>query len=132
MKIKFTHRIAVYIAASLALAIASGIYAQSKKGYELSENQKLRLQLKQKDAQIAQIQLSIAQDRFQQSIAQFNAESKAIEKENSWPETLVIDPNTLEFRDPPAPPAPLKHDGSVPVLPMDKGSDPTPAKGSAK
>lgn len=88
--------ILTFMVAGLAIA-----HPDDKK-YELSEVQKLRLQVKQKDAQLAQIQLSIAQGNFEKTIDDFNAEVKSIEKENSWPETLQINAQTLDFTAPPA------------------------------
>jgi uncharacterized protein YlxW (UPF0749 family) len=96
----------------LMAAIVFGLFAtksahtQQQKSYELTEVQKLRLQVRQKDAQLAQIQVSIAQSAFQKTIDDFNAETKAIEKENSWPETLQLNPQTLQFTEPPPPPKP--------------------------
>ena len=80
-----------------------GFQADAADKYELSEIQKLRLEVKQKDAQLAQQNLSFAQQAFQQRIAAFNAEAQKVEQENGWPSTLKIDPNTLMFTDPPAP-----------------------------
>lgn len=98
----------------LTLLIIHGVRAQSAPQapapakYELSEVQRYRLQLKQKDAQIAQMNVSIANSNFQQSIAAFNAEVKSIEQENKWPDTLQIDPNTMTFKEPPPPPKPAE------------------------
>lgn len=87
----------------LCIAITlAGIFtmarADEKKSYELTEDQKLRLQGQQSA-------FASAQDRYQQAVRAFNAEIKAIEKENGFPETLVFNPTTLTFSDPPAPPA---------------------------
>jgi uncharacterized protein YlxW (UPF0749 family) len=97
------------------------------KKYDLSENQKLRLQVKQKDAQLAQIQLQIAQSAFQKTIDDFNSEAKAIEKENSWPETLQISPQTLEFHESLAAPKPLEAPDAPAAPPPEKPAAPTPA-----
>jgi len=94
---------AVFGTICLLASLALRLHSESK-SYDLSENQKLRLQVKQKDAQLAQMQLSIAQSGFQKTIDDFNAEVKAIEKENSWPETLQVNPQNLTFSEPPAPP----------------------------
>jgi hypothetical protein len=98
----------LFLGIGIAAVPQSAPPATAPAKYELSEVQKQRLQLKQKDAQIAQLQLSIANSTFQQSIAAFNAEVKSIEEENKWPDTLQIDPNTMTFKEPPAPPKPAE------------------------
>ncbi len=92
--------LAVVVTFMLCIGIVK-IFAQTKKSYELTEIQKLRLEVKQKDAQLAQQTAAIAQSRFQSAVTDFNDQVKAIEKENGWPETLQVDPNTLAFREPP-------------------------------
>jgi hypothetical protein len=89
----------------LTLAGVAEFRGAAANKYELSEIQKLRLEVKQKDAQLAQQNLSFAQQAFQQRIADFNAEAQKVEQENGWPSTVKIDPNTLTFSDPPAAPA---------------------------
>lgn len=91
------------------LLVAFRVFPADVKKYELSEVQKLRLQVKQKDVLLTQQASAIAQQNFQQTLAAYNAEVKTIEKENKWPETLQFDPNTLEFKEPPpAAPEPAK------------------------
>lgn len=96
-------RIAAWGLAGILLLVTFRAFPVDEK-YKPSEVQALRLQVKQKDAQLAQQAFSIAQQQFQQKIGDFNAEIKKIEEENHWPETLQVDPNTLEFRDVSAPP----------------------------
>lgn len=83
-------------AALAAMALAKvGISQekQEKKGYELTENQRLRLEVQQS-------RFVLAQEHFQQAVAAFNGEVKDIEKENGWPEDSVqFDPNTLTFKE---------------------------------
>jgi hypothetical protein len=85
----------------LSSFVISSVFLLSaeKKVYKPSEIQALRLQVKQKDAQLANQALAITQQRFNQAVTDFNAEVKTIEKENSWPDTLEVDPNTLEFKE---------------------------------
>jgi hypothetical protein len=72
---------------------------QDKKSYELTENQRLRLEVQQS-------RFALAQEHFQQAVAAFNGEVKAVEKENGWPEDSVqFDPNTLSFHEVSKPPA---------------------------
>jgi hypothetical protein len=77
--------------------------APAAKQYEPTEPQKARLLLRKKDAESAQQQLAFAQARMNERVAEFNDEVKAVEKENSWPETLAVDFATLAFSEPPAP-----------------------------
>ena len=74
--------------------------------YEPSEVQALRLQVKQRDAQIAQIAFQQAQVQFQQALAELNREADRIKTENKWPKDLVFKPETLKFEAPPSPPHP--------------------------
>lgn len=113
-----------------------------KQSYDLSEVQKLRLELKQKEAQMAQQTVSFsqaqsqqAQAQFEQAVAEMNKEIKSIEKENSWPDNLVVDKN-FQFKDPPAKPAttPAKNEDPKPAIPMDKPVGPrvSPARKQPK
>jgi hypothetical protein len=70
---------------------------EKPKSYELTETQRLRLELQQ-------TKFAVATEHYQQAAAAFNAEVKAVEKEHGWPETTQFDPNTLTFREPPEPP----------------------------
>jgi hypothetical protein len=85
---------------SVALGAVAAIgYSQDKKSYELTENQRLRLEVQQS-------RFALAQEHFQQAVASFNGEVKAVEKENGWPEDSVqFDPNTLSFHEVSKPPA---------------------------
>lgn len=73
------------------------------KSYSPTEVQTLRLQVRQKDAQLAQRDLQFAQQRFQQSIQDLNAEADKIKTENKWPAGLSFSPDTLTFSEPPKP-----------------------------
>lgn len=70
--------------------------------YLPKDNQKLRLQLAQKDAQLAQKDADIANANLQRAIEAFNTEMAAIEHENNWPENLqIVNGKTMEFKAPP-------------------------------
>jgi hypothetical protein len=71
--------------------------------YAPSEVQSLRLQVRQKDAQIAQNALEKAQLRFQQTLVDLQAEAERIKTENKWPKDTQFDPNNLVFNEPPTP-----------------------------
>lgn len=72
--------------------------------YELTENQKLRLEVQQS-------RFALAQEHYQQAVASFNGEVEAIEKENHWEKDAVqFDPNTLTFREIPKPVTPKAPD----------------------
>jgi hypothetical protein len=102
----------------IPLFLGGRALSQTKK-YELTEIQKLRLQVKLDNAKLAQQSLSAAQQQFNAAIAAFNAQVADTEKENSWPATLRVDPNTLDFTDAPAAaetkPVPSKAPAAPPV-----------------
>jgi hypothetical protein len=91
------------LAFALLTAAVRAFPAEDAK-YKLSEVQRARLELRKTDYFQAQQALSIAQANLNDRITAFNTEIKAVEKENSWPDTLQFDPNALEFKDAPAKP----------------------------
>ena len=99
------------IVGSFAATVKMFPAAEAK--YEPSENQHLRLELQQ-------LKFQIAQEHYQQAANAFNAEVKAIEKENSWPDDLQFDPNALTFRELPKPPVPMDKPNGPPVEPATK------------
>jgi len=91
-----------------ALLFFSCTRATDKK-YQPDPTQSLRLQLKHKDGEMAQIQFNLAQQNLNKALNDITAEGEAIKKENGWPVELILDPNTLTFKMPPAPtPEPQK------------------------
>lgn len=78
--------------------------------YVPSEVQLLRLQVRQRDALLAQQELARAQSQFQQALLSLNAEADKVKLDNKWPATLTFDPGTVTFNEPslaaPAPTAP--------------------------
>lgn len=66
-------------------------FAVDAKAPELSEIQKMRLQLDQKDAIIAQNNLQAAQANFQNAINKFGADCETIKKDAHFPEKSQCD-----------------------------------------
>lgn len=73
--------------------------AQDSK-YPLSEIQTLRLQVKQKDAQIAQQNVFVAQQAFSAAIKALRDEADKVKVENKWPAEVQFSPENLMFVDP--------------------------------
>ena len=99
---------AIALAAWTAAAIALGTGladAQAAKKFEPSELQHTRLELKLARAELAHDALTEAQANFYKALTDFNEESRAIVKANNWPDTVVVNPKTLEFSDRPLAPA---------------------------
>jgi hypothetical protein len=103
----------------IVMAFLSGFivgYAEdAKPKYAPSEVQALRLQVRQKDAQLAQRELQMTctepQQKFQKAISDLNAEAEKVKKDNGWPKEATFNPDTLAFTEPPpakpaVPPAP--------------------------
>jgi hypothetical protein len=98
----------------LAATIAIADDAKPAK-YQPNEVQSLRLQVKLRDAQIAQRDLQTAQQRFNQTLFDLNAEADKVRTENKWSDKVSFDPNTLTFSEPVDSPA-----AKAPVSPTDK------------
>lgn len=89
----------------LIIAASVAVSAQeAAKKYEPTEIQSLRLQVKQKDAILAQQSIAsaqqavtLAQQNFTKAIEEMNAEAETIKKANKWPETVQLNPQTLAF-----------------------------------
>lgn len=93
--------------------------------YKPTELQALKLQVLQKDAQLAQVQLQRAQQAFQGALAALDAEAGAVKKANNWPADVQFSPDTLTFEvprlpvgQPTPPPAP------APATPTPAGKKP--------
>lgn len=106
MKVKIIRWAAVLLILG-SLFVTVKLFPAGETKYELSENQRLRLELQQSKFQIAQ-------EHYQQAANAFNAEVRAVEKENSWPDDLQFDPNALTFRELPKPPAPPEPPAKAP------------------
>lgn len=72
--------------------------------YKPTELQALKLQVLQKDAQLAQVQLQRAQQAFQGALAALDAEAGKVKVENGWPKDVQFSPDTLTFEVPKLPP----------------------------
>lgn len=72
--------------------------------YEPTELQRLKLQVLQRDAQLAQVQLQRAQQAFQGALAALDAEAGEVKKSNKWPAEVQFSPDTLTFDVPKLPP----------------------------
>src|ERR1700739_1879914 len=93
----------------LSLAAVVVVLAQDKPPappkYGPHEVQSLRLQLKHKDAELAQIALQTAQAAFQRAMSDLTEEGKRVKTENKWPEDVQFSPNDMSFSEPAPPPA---------------------------
>lgn len=65
--------------------------------YKPTEIQLLKLQVAQKDAQLAQVQLQRAQQTFQGALAQLDTVAGDVKRENGWPKDVQFSPDTLTF-----------------------------------
>src|SRR5579864_9284625 len=82
----------------------------ASKTFEPTEVELLRLQLLEKDAELAQIALSQASANWQKATSDFNAQIEAIKKAHGWPADVRLDAQTyaktkgLKFVETPIPP----------------------------
>jgi hypothetical protein len=88
--------IALFLFAGLAV-----VGAEIKPKYAPTEIQTLRLQLRQKDAQIAQKDYFIAQQNFQAAVKALDDEADKVKTENQWPSGVLFDKDKLTFAEPP-------------------------------
>jgi|SRR6267142_4273374 len=89
------------IAIGLTLLFSATLLAQSPPAkYEPTEVELLRLQVAQKDAQIAQIQLQQAQQMFQQALGRLQVQADIIKAEHKWPAEVQFKLETLTFAPP--------------------------------
>lgn len=95
--------IALNLAGAFVLAQAP-LPAASK--YKPTEIQQLKLEVAQKDAQLAQVQLQRAQQVFQSALAKLDDVAGQVKRENGWPEGVQFSPDSLTFIAPPEQPAP--------------------------
>jgi hypothetical protein len=76
--------ILLFLCVTAALAVDA-------KAPELTEVQKLRLQVDQKDAIIAQNNLQAAQQNFQNAVNKFTSDCEAAKKDDHFPESAKCD-----------------------------------------
>ena len=84
------------LAVIVLIMITGGAMAEESK-YQPNEIQSYRLQLKFKDAQLAQRDLALAQLNFNVAVNLLNAEGDKIRIENKWPEEVKFDADKLQF-----------------------------------
>ena len=92
--------ITIIILLGLAAVVGGQTLPDGK--YKPSEIQSLRLQVKQKDALLAQQALGQAQTNFQNAMAALAAEAERIKQDNKWDAKVQFDAGTLQFTLPPA------------------------------
>jgi len=63
--------------------------------YEPTEVENLSLQVKQRDAVLAQVALAQASANFHKAVADFNAQVEIVKKAHGWPATVEVDPTAL-------------------------------------
>ena len=80
-----------------AVLVAIPAAMAQEKDYKPSEIQLLRLQVKQKDAFLAQRDVNDAQTRFNQALTELQDEAKKVETENSWAD-VTFNPQDLSFK----------------------------------
>jgi hypothetical protein len=90
--------ITIIILLGIAAIVGAQTLPESK--YKLSEIQLLRLQVRQKDALLAQQALSQAQANFQNAMSALTAEASKVKEENKWDAKVQFDAGTLQFSDP--------------------------------
>jgi hypothetical protein len=76
------------------------------KTYLPSETQTLRLKVKQDAAVIAQKDMQVVQQRFQDALNALNSEAEKVKVENRWPKDVKFSPDTLTFDMPKLAPLP--------------------------
>jgi hypothetical protein len=81
---------------AVMVLLAGSVVAQAPAKYAPSEVQLLKLQVRQKDAQLAQV-------AAQQAYTALLSEAAAVKRENKWDDKVIFNPESLTFTDPPAP-----------------------------
>jgi hypothetical protein len=76
------------------------------KTYLPNETQTLRLKVKQDAAVIAQKDMQVVQQRFQDALNALNAEAEKVKLENKWSPDVKFAPDTLTFDVPKLTPLP--------------------------
>jgi len=98
-------KLRIVLFAMLVFILAGGGFAIYKAAvapqvFKPSELQLLRLQVKQRDAQIAQIAAQDLNNKFQKTLDELRAEGDKVKAENKWDSTVVFNPNDLTFTKP--------------------------------
>lgn len=74
--------------------------------YQPTEIQLLKLQVKQKDARLAQVQAAQAQAQFQAAMADLMKEAESIKVENKWPAEVIFNADNVSYQEPVKQPTP--------------------------
>jgi hypothetical protein len=98
--------ILVGLAALLGVGFAAVMAQRKPATYIPNENQVLRLKVKQDAAVIAQKDMQVVQQRFQDALNALNAEADKVKAENRWPKDVKFSPDTLTFDMPKLTPLP--------------------------
>lgn len=100
---------AVYITVWLAVFVAFAAAQQkpAAKTLEPTEVQHLRLEVAQKDAQLAYATFQQAQVAYQKAVVNLQQLGEQTKRDNKWPAEVTFDLSTLVFTQP-VPPAPEK------------------------
>lgn len=77
------------------------VYGEEPAKYVPTELQELRLQVKLKDAQLAQKDYFIAQQNLNFALKSLNDEAARVKTENKWPDGLVFNQEKLSFTEEP-------------------------------
>lgn len=111
MKLPAEYSLRISLAAAiltllLAIFISRALAADPPKPPELSEVQKLKLQLAQRDAIIAQQASAQAQQNFQSAMAEFNRVCEEIKKDAKFPANAQCNVQQASITIPPEAPKP--------------------------
>ena len=86
----------------IPLLLVTSAFAEDRpKKYETSEIEHLKLQVKQKDAQIAQIYYMQSQQKYNDAVQELYKECTSIRDQHNWPATVTCKPEDLTFFDTP-------------------------------
>jgi uncharacterized protein HemX len=98
--------IAVGVAILLGVGFAVVVAQKKPVTYKPNDLQQAHLELLQTKALLAQRDLQVVQQRFQDSLNALNAEAEKIKKENKWSPDVKFSPDTLTFDMPKLTPLP--------------------------
>ena len=94
-------KIIITLIALLVGMVVAAIGTETAKEYKPTELQQSKLQVKQLQAQLAQVALREAQSNFQQKVKELMEEGVQVQKAQGWPATVTMNPDTLQFAAPP-------------------------------
>jgi hypothetical protein len=107
-------KIIIVIAIGLFIVMLVNVFAEdSPNSYQPTEIQHLRLEVKQREVQLAQKDFFIAQQNLNMSLKALNDEAARVKIENKWPDGLVFNQEKLSFTEELKPPAPMVSPGRI-------------------